>query len=110
MTPRPEGTFPLPFRYGNLSDLRGEKQGKRHVANLVLQLLDPVERTANPLQTNAFFEVREENTPKIVLDGTQSGVPSLSIPVGFFGTLNWRGAGHFHARLLACGPRTLLAV
>jgi hypothetical protein len=43
MTPRPEGTFPFPFRYGILSDLRGEKQGKRHVANLVLQLLDPVD-------------------------------------------------------------------
>src|SRR3970040_306629 len=42
-TLRPEGTFPLPFRSENLSDLRGEKQGKRHVANLVLQLLDPVD-------------------------------------------------------------------
>jgi len=52
----------------------------------------------------------EEDTSKIVLDGTQSGVPSLSLPVGFFGTHNWRGAGYFHARLLACGPRTLLAV
>jgi hypothetical protein len=33
----------LPFRSGNLSDLRGEKQGKRHVPYLVLQLLDPVD-------------------------------------------------------------------
>src|SRR4030067_186420 len=37
------GTFPLPLRTENLSDLRGEKQGKRHVAYLVLQLLDPID-------------------------------------------------------------------
>jgi len=40
-----------------LSDLRGEKQGKRHVAYLVLQLLDPVDMRVLVLE-NVFQYLR----------------------------------------------------
>jgi len=41
-TPRSVSLASTPFVL-RLSDLRGEKQGKRHVAYLVLQLLDPID-------------------------------------------------------------------